>query len=119
MTQHLGNVFDYQLQAEGYTSLEDGTTVPTRTYHIGNVENADVGVWEAEPGLIGGVTNEEVFVVLEGRAEVTFEDTQETIRIGPGDVVRLKAGQRNTWRTIERLRKVSVWHESGSASSAV
>jgi uncharacterized cupin superfamily protein len=114
VTQHLGNVFGYELQAEGYASLEDGTTVPTGTYHIGTIEGAEIGVWEADPGLIGGVTNEEVFIVLEGRAEVTFEDTKETIEIGRGDVVRLKAGQRNTWRTIERLRKVSVWSEPGS-----
>lgn len=115
MTQHLGNVFRYQLQPEGYESLEDAnTTVPTGTYHIGTVDGAEIGVWEAEPGLIAGVTNDEVFVVLEGRAEVTFDDTKETIEIGPGDVVRLNKGQRNTWRTIERLRKVSIWSESGS-----
>ena len=63
----------------------------------------------ADPGLIGGLTADEIFIVLEGRAEVTFEDTKETIQIGPGDVVRLNAGQRNRWRTIERLRKISVW----------
>ncbi|WP_271215111.1 cupin domain-containing protein, partial [Pseudonocardia halophobica] len=63
---------------------------------------------------IGGVTDDEVFVVLEGRAEVTFDDTKETIQIGPGDVVRLNKGQRNVWRTIERLRKVSIWTASGS-----
>lgn len=115
MTQHLGNVFRYQLQPEGYESLENaGTTVPTGTHHIGTVEGAEIGVWEAEPGLIGGLTDDEVFVVLEGRAEVTFHDTRETIQIGPGDVVRLNRGQRNTWRTIERLRKVSVWSPSGS-----
>jgi uncharacterized cupin superfamily protein len=115
MTQHLGNVFRYQLQPEGYESLEDAnTTVPTGTYHIGTVDGAEIGVWEAEPGLIAGVTDDEVFVVLEGRAEVTFDDTKETIQIGPGDVVRLNKGQRNTWRTIERLRKVSIWSESGS-----
>lgn len=115
MTQHLGNVFRYQLQPEGYENLEDaGSTVPTGTYHIGTVAGAEVGVWEAEPGLIGGVTDEEVFVVLEGRAEVTFDDTRETIQIGPGDVVRLNRGQRNTWRTLERLRKVSIWSASDS-----
>ena len=109
MTQHLGNVFKFQLKPEGYKSLEDGSTVPTGTHHIANLKGVDVGVWQADPGLIGGVTNEEIFIVLEGRAEVTFEDTKETIRIGPGDVVRLNHGQRNTWRTIERLRKISVW----------
>lgn len=114
MTQHLGNVFQVELKPEGYKSLEDGSTVPTGTHHIANLKGVDVGVWQADPGLIGGVTNEEIFIVLEGRAEVTFEDTKETIRIGPGDVVRLHPGQRNTWRTIERLRKISVWIPSQS-----
>jgi uncharacterized cupin superfamily protein len=109
MTQHLGNVFKVELKPEGYKSLEDGSTVPTATHHIAKLKGVDVGVWQADPGLIGGVTNEEIFIVLEGRAEVTFEDTNETIQIGPGDVVRLHAGQRNKWRTIERLRKISVW----------
>ncbi len=83
----------------------------TATYRIGTVDGVNVGVWEAAPGLIGGHTADEIFVILEGRAEVTFEDTGESLSIGPGDVVRLHAGQRNTWRTVERLRKVSVWSE--------
>ncbi|AIJ24742.1 MULTISPECIES: cupin domain-containing protein [Amycolatopsis methanolica group] len=115
MTQHLGNAFHYDLDAEGYESLEDSrTTIHTAAHHIGMVGGVNVGVWEAEPGLIGGLTADEIFVVLEGRAEVTFEDTKERIEIGPGDIVRLNAGQRNTWRTLERLRKVSVWSDSGA-----
>jgi uncharacterized cupin superfamily protein len=115
MTQHLGNVFSYHLEPEGHESLEaSGTTIHTATYHIGVIGGADVGVWEANPGLIGAVTADEIFIVLEGRAEVTFEDTKETIQVGPGDVVRLNAGQRNTWRTLERLRKISVWTSGGA-----
>jgi uncharacterized cupin superfamily protein len=119
MTQHLGNVFKVELKPEGYKSLEDDRIVPTATHHIANLKGVDVGVWQADPGLIGGQTNEEIFIVLEGRAEVTFEDTKETIQIGPGDVVRLRAGQRNRWRTIERLRKISVWIDTkGQAPTA-
>ena len=118
MTQHLGNVFNYKLEPEGYPSLEDkATTIHTGAYHIGLVDGVNVGVWEAEPGLIGGVTADEVFIILEGRAEVTFEDTQETIQIGPGDVVRLHAGQRNTWRTLEPLKKISVWSDPASVAA--
>jgi hypothetical protein len=29
--------------------------------------------------------------------------------VGPGDIVRLFAGQRNSWRTIDQLRKVSFY----------
>ncbi len=68
-----------------------------------------VGVWGADPGHIGGVTTDEIFVVLEGRAEIIFEDTGETITVGAGDIVRLFAGQRNSWKTIDKLRKVSFY----------
>lgn len=109
MTQHLGNALNAELEAAEYPNLEgDGTVGAGRTL-VTTLDGLNIGVWEAQPGLIGGVTTDEVFIVLEGRAEVTFEDTKETINIGPGDVVRLNAGQRNTWRTIERIRKVSIY----------
>lgn len=112
MTQYLGNVFKYQLEPEGYPSLEEsGKTIHTGAYHIGLMEEVHVGVWEAHPGLIGGETADEIFIILEGRAEITFEDTQEHLEVGPGDVVRLRAGQRNRWRTVEPLRKISVWSD--------
>ncbi|WES64383.1 cupin domain-containing protein [Microbacter sp. GSS18] len=108
MSQHLGNAFDIDLGSIEYPSLEDGSTIGAGRHLIGNLSDTRIGLWEAEPGLIGGVTNDEIFVVLEGRAEVTFDDTGEVIQIGPGDIVRLKAGQSNHWRTFERIRKVAV-----------
>jgi uncharacterized cupin superfamily protein len=107
MSQLLGNAFDIQLDAIEYES-RDGGTVEAGRRIIEDLAGARVGLWEAEPGVIGGVTNDEIFVVLEGRAEVTFNDTQETIQVGPGSIVRLKAGQSNIWRTFERIRKVAV-----------
>ncbi|PKZ64123.1 hypothetical protein CYJ73_18520 [Gordonia terrae] len=118
MSQLLGNALQYELEPEGYQSLDDDSTVDTGSHHIATMAGAEVGVWQAHPGRIGGVTDDEIFIVLEGRAEVTFHDTQETIAIGPGDVVRLHAGQRNTWKTIERLRKVSVWIPTAPDSSS-
>ncbi|MEZ2388548.1 cupin domain-containing protein [bacterium RCC_150] len=108
MSQLLGNAFEIQLDAVNYESRDGDGTVGAGRLVIEDLAGARVGLWEAEPGVIGGVTTDEVFVVLEGRAEVTFEDTQETIQVGPGSIVRLKAGQTNIWRTFERLRKVAV-----------
>jgi len=113
MTQHLGNAFTAELESAEYPALEGEGTVDAGRTLVTILGGLNVGVWEAQPGLIGGVTTDEVFVVLEGRAEVTFEDTKETIKIGPGDVVRLNAGQRNTWRTFERIRKVSLYIPQG------
>jgi uncharacterized cupin superfamily protein len=109
MSQLLVNAVQVELESEGYASLENGALVRTGTYPIGELAGAAIGVWGAEVGLIGSETTDEIFVVLEGSAEITFEDTGETIVVGPGDVVRLFAGQRNTWRTTQTLRKVSVY----------
>jgi uncharacterized cupin superfamily protein len=109
MTQHLGNAFSAELESAEYPNLESEGTVAAGRAFVTALNNANIGLWEAAPGLIGGVTMDEIFVVLEGRAEVTFEDTKETIQIGPGDIVRLNAGQRNTWRTYEKIRKVAFY----------
>jgi uncharacterized cupin superfamily protein len=109
MSQLLANALKAPLDPENYISLDDGTRVPTGAHFVTEFAGAIVGVWGADPGHIGGLTTDEIFVVLEGRAEITFEDTRETITVGPGDIVRLFAGQRNSWRTIDQLRKVSFY----------
>jgi len=109
MSQHLANALTAPLDPENYISLDHGTRVPTGAHFVTEFAGAAVGVWGADPGHIGGETTDEIFVILEGRAVITFEDTRETITVGPGDIVRLFAGQRNSWRTIDRLRKVSFY----------
>jgi len=51
------------------------------------------------------VEADEVFVVLEGDATVTFEDG-EVIEIGPGAIVWLREGEQTQWEIRSRLRKV-------------
>jgi uncharacterized cupin superfamily protein len=109
MTQLLGNALTMDLKPEVYATRDDNTSVKTGAVFLSELAAAAVDVWGADVGLIGGVTTDEIFVVVQGRANVTFEDTGETISIGPGDVVRLYAGQRNSWETIEPLRKVSFY----------
>ncbi len=50
---------------------------------------------------------DEVFVVLAGDGTVRFEDG-ETLRLGPGVAVRLRAGERTTWAVTATLRKVWI-----------
>jgi len=114
MSQLLANAFTASLEPGDYVSLDDGTPVPTGAHFVSDLAGGAVGVWGADVGRIGGETTDEIFVILEGRAEITFEDTGETIVAGPGDIVRLFAGQRNSWTTIERIRKVSFYIASGS-----
>ncbi|MGY1813568.1 cupin domain-containing protein [Blastococcus sp. SYSU D00820] len=76
---------------------------------LAELEDGDgaVGVWELGPGIVTDVEEDEVFVVLSGRGTVTFPDGS-TIPLGPGTVVRLRAGDRTVWQVSETLRKVYV-----------
>ncbi|SDH72994.1 cupin domain-containing protein [Pseudonocardia oroxyli] len=103
MSQLLGNAFAAELD---WTPKTPEFRTGAR-YLDGITADTAVDVWGAEVGEYDGVTADEIFVVLEGKAEVTFHRTGETIAIGPGDVVRLFARDTCTWRTVETLRKVS------------
>ena len=71
------------------------------------VAGVEVGVWEMSPGTATDVEVDEVFVVLSGAATVTFDDG-EAVDLGPGSVVRLRAGEHTTWTVRETLRKIYV-----------
>ena len=79
------------------------TTAATAVDEFGGLE---VGVWEMTPGVMTDVEADEVFVVVSGSATVEFGDGSQTLRIGPGDVVRLAAGAETVWTVSETLRKV-------------
>lgn len=68
---------------------------------------AEVGLWEMTPGAATDVEVDEVFVVLRGDATVAFDDG-ESIELGPGSVVRLRAGDRTVWTVRETLRKIYI-----------
>jgi uncharacterized protein len=79
------------------------TTAATAVDEFGGLE---VGVWEMTPGVMTDVEADEVFVVVSGSATVEFGDGSQSLRIGPGDVVRLAAGSETVWTVSETLRKV-------------
>jgi uncharacterized cupin superfamily protein len=79
------------------------TTAATALDEFGGLE---VGVWEMTPGVMTDVEADEVFVVVSGSATVEFGDGSQSLRIGPGDVVRLAAGAKTVWTVTETLRKV-------------
>ena len=65
----------------------------------------EVGLWEMTEGTARDTEVDEVFVVVEGRGHVTFEDG-ERVDLAPGVAVRLTAGERTVWTVTERVRKV-------------
>ena len=94
------------------TPVEPSTVVEGDPYAgsraLAAVAGAEVGVWEMTPGTATDVEVDEVFVVLSGSGTVSFDDDGEQVELGPGSVVRLRAGERTTWVVHETIRKIYV-----------
>ena len=63
------------------------------------------GIWRITQGTVTDTEQDELFVVIEGRATIEVADGP-TIDVGPGDVCVLERGARTTWTVHEPLRKV-------------
>jgi uncharacterized protein len=63
------------------------------------------GIWRITEGTVTDVEQDEMFVVLEGRATIEVRGGP-TVTVGPGDVCTLRRGARTTWTVHEALRKV-------------
>ncbi|MFF0221253.1 cupin domain-containing protein [Streptomyces sp. NPDC004629] len=63
------------------------------------------GIWQITPGVVTDTEADELFTVVSGRATIEVEGGP-TLRVGPGDLVVLRAGDRTTWTVHETLRKV-------------
>lgn len=81
-------------------------TPQTAATALGEFGGMEVGVWEMTPGVMTDVEADEVFVVVAGSGSVEFADGSPTLHLGPGSVVRLKAGTSTVWTVTETLRKV-------------
>lgn len=62
------------------------------------------GIWQITPGVVTDTEADELFVVLSGSATIEVEGGP-TLRVGPGDLAVLRAGDRTTWTVHETLRK--------------
>ena len=63
------------------------------------------GVWECTPGVVTDVEQDELFVILQGRATVEVEGGS-TLELEPGVVGVLERGARTRWCVRETIRKV-------------
>jgi hypothetical protein len=89
------------------TSVVDG--LPTAGYAVlDTLGDTEIGIWEMSIGTATDTEEDEVFVVVSGRASIHFAADDRTIVVGPGDVVRLTAGMQTTWTVTETLRKIYV-----------
>lgn len=62
------------------------------------------GVWRCTAGTVTDVEQDEMFVVLEGRATIAVEGGP-VIEVAPGSVCVLERGARTTWTVHEPLLK--------------
>jgi len=102
---YLANVATVQLTANE-AAPDDAITAEST---LVRVAGAAIGVWEVQPGVLSGPTGDEAFVVLAGSATLTFPATGESFLIGPGDIVKLEAGEVINWAVHETLRKVYAY----------
>lgn len=63
------------------------------------------GVWECTPGVVRDVEQDELFVVVAGRATVDVEGGP-TLGLSSGIACVLERGAKTTWTVTETLRKV-------------
>lgn len=78
----------------------------TGTAELTVFQGVEIGVWEMTPGVATDVEVDEIFVVLSGSATIEFAGGAPSLHVGPGDVVRLAAGNETVWTVTETLRKV-------------
>ncbi len=104
MTERIIDALSLTLPLEAEDSPLAGTP-SSGLVELDAFEGVDYGVWELTPGTVTDTESDELFVVLAGDATVRFEDGT-SIELGPGSVVRLRAGERTEWEVRETLRKV-------------
>lgn len=74
---------------------------------LGTFAGIEIGVWEMSAGVAADTEEDEVFIVLSGRARVDFEHPPlPSIDLSPGSIVHLTEGMRTVWTVTETLRKV-------------
>ncbi|MCE1180547.1 MAG: cupin domain-containing protein [Micrococcales bacterium] len=84
---------------DGYPRISSGS--------FGDIEGAEVGLWQMTEGVVRDTEVDEIFVVIGGSARIDFEDGEQ-LEVGEGSVVRLRAGERTIWRVHSTLRKVYI-----------
>jgi uncharacterized cupin superfamily protein len=94
------------VEVVGTTSMALAPDTPTTaSAALAELDGLELGIWEVAPGIEHDVEDDELFVVLTGRATITV-DGQGSVDVGPGDVVRLTEGTSTTWTVHEALRKL-------------
>ena len=69
------------------------------------------GLWRCTPGVVTDTEVEESFLVITGRATLTYEDGR-TFELKPGVTHRFEGGENTTWSVEETILK-AYWIREG------
>lgn len=76
---------------------------------LGSVDERELGLWQMTPGACRDTEEDEIFVVVAGRARVDFADGRPSLELAPGVVASLAEGDETVWIVAETLRKVVLF----------
>ena len=68
------------------------------------------GLWSCTPGTVTDTEVEESFLVITGKATLTYDDGRE-FQLEPGVTHRFQGGEKTTWTVEETLLKAYWIHE--------
>jgi uncharacterized cupin superfamily protein len=94
------------------TIISGDPSVSGKTLWTSDDGAQSIGIWRITEGVVTDVEQAELFVVLEGAAEVDLP-TGETLHLTAGSVGMFRGGEHTVWRVRESLRK--VYHLIGKA----
>lgn len=69
------------------------------------------GLWRCTPGTVTDTEVEESFLVITGKATLTYQDGRE-FDLHPGVTHRFEGGEKTTWKVEESLLK-AYWIREG------
>jgi uncharacterized cupin superfamily protein len=99
---------DDQLRPAGQRPGADSGDPQLRTLAVPSGTEAQIGVWECEPGgwPVVDRPNTETCYIVSGKARITDDETGRVVDVSAGDFLTLPPGWSGRWDVVETVRKV-------------
>lgn len=95
------------LEPAGRRAGADSGDPQVRLLPVASGSEAQVGIWECEPGgwPVVDRPDTETCYIISGAARLTDDATGRVVDVGPGDVLVLPPGWTGRWDVVETIRK--------------